>query len=185
MNALHTLLPPWCKSRQRGPILPTKPHGRGPQPRAPAGARPEVEVQGGSGRTRHPALHLVPDFCSVQPHFQLYKTGTQEWPNWVLSQAPALNPQLLAVGLAVPGPPPEEAPWGAMPRVPEQGSPSSVPHGPLAAVQPIQPPRPLRVWLAASHSGNCRHPEPSGCFPSAQAVAASAGMGLAPLEPLS
>lgn len=81
--------------------------------------------------------------------------------------------------------PPEEAPRGAMLRVPEQGSPSWVPHSPLADVQPIHPPRPPRVWLAASHSGNCRHPEPSGCFPSAQAVAASAGMGLAPLEPLS
>lgn len=42
-------------------------------------------VQGGSSKTRDAALHLVPDFCPVQPYFQLYKT--QEEPDWVLSQA--------------------------------------------------------------------------------------------------
>lgn len=164
------------------------------QPRAPAGACPKEEVAvawcraAAAGR-----VTLVPDFCPVQPHFQLYNTGTQERPNWVLSQAPALNPQLLAAGLAVPGLPGGgtavcHAKGGragiAILRATQPVSSCAAHPAPAAAPLPGQPCQKW-VWLAASHSGNCRGPEPSGCFPGAQAAAASAGTGLAPLEPLS
>lgn len=108
-------------------------------------------MQGGSGRTRHPALHLVPDFCSVQPHFQLYKTGMQEWPNWVLSQAPALNPQLLAVGLAVPGPPPGGGTVGCHAKGARAG---------IALLRATQP-----VSSRAAHPAPTAAPGLAGCFP--------------------
>lgn len=82
MNALHMPLPPGCKPRQRGPILP-------PEPRGAGDSHP---VQGGSGGTCDAALH------PVQPHSQLCRTGTQELPNGV-------SFQLLTMGLAVPGRP--------------------------------------------------------------------------------
>lgn len=100
---------------------------------------------------RHPALHLVPDFCSVQPHFQLYKTGMQEWPNWVLSQAPALNPQLLAVGLAVPGPPPGGGTVGCHAEGARAG---------IALLRATQP-----VSSRAAHPAPTAAPGLAGCFP--------------------
>lgn len=87
-------------------------------------------MQGDSSRARDSALHLVPGFCPVQPRFQLCRTGTKEWPIWVVCQAPALN-----------HPPPRcqhssvAARWYAMPRVAERGPPS-----PLAASWHMQPP---------------------------------------------
>ena len=165
MNALHTLLPPGCKSRQRGPILPTKPHGGGPQPQAPAGARPEAEVAvarckvAAAGRVTLPCTlcQISAQRSPISSSTRLERRSGQTG----FYPSPSPKPSAPRGGSGHARTPLEEAPWGAMPRVPEQGSPSSVPHSPLAAVQPIQPPRPPQVWLAASRSGNCRHLEPS------------------------
>lgn len=109
---------------------------------------------------RDAALRLVPDFCLVQPDFHLYKTGTQEWPNWVLS----LNPQLLAAGLAMLGLP---------------GGSTEVCHvkGGRAGIA---------LLCAIQHGSSCAtHPGPAaslGC--SAAARAAVPEMGLAVCFPL-
>lgn len=98
------------------------------------------------------ALHL---FSPVQPQFQLYKTGTQERPNWVLSQAPAPSPQLLTMGQAMPRLP-SEAPLCAMGRAAGLGH--------VRASQPAGAAQHSQSLLQHCCLGSCAR-NGFGCFP--------------------
>lgn len=104
------------KPRQRGPSCPWHPWRVQLPP-----------LLGGEVTSCHAAQYLMPDFSPVQPQFQLCKTGTEEWPNWVLSPSPAPHG---GSGHARTHQRHHCVPWGGW-----QGWGTSMPPSPMKAVQ--------------------------------------------------